>query len=138
MGRWIWDTPDCPWFTFNPSLPVETVSDPKSRFLLKRFKLLEQALAVEEQLHRASNAGLVQDPNQPVMQLHSRYNVYMWAEEECSLSLSLSLRFTDLDCLTDGHNHLVKECMAGDLNSLLLLRKGEFICTRISFFRFPP
>ena len=51
---------------------VEAVSDPKSRFLLKRFKLLEQALAVEEQLHRASNAGLVQDPNQTVMQLHSR------------------------------------------------------------------
>ena len=72
---------------------TESVSDTKSRFLLKRFKvsvywhvtkpispvtmdtthqLLEQALAVEEQLHRASNTGLVQDPNQIVMQLHSR------------------------------------------------------------------
>ena len=57
---------------FTAHVSVEAVSDPKSRFLLKRFKLLEQALAVEEQLHRASNAGLVQDPNQSVMQLHSR------------------------------------------------------------------
>lgn len=60
-------------FSLTLFIPVEAVSDPKSRFLLKRFKLLEQALAVEEQLHRASNAGLVQDPNQAVMQLHSRY-----------------------------------------------------------------
>lgn len=36
-------------------------------------QLLEQALAVEEQLHRASSAGLVQDPNHTVMHLHSKY-----------------------------------------------------------------
>ena len=70
------------------------------------LQLLEQALAVEEQLHRASNAGLVQDPNQSVMQLHSR--------------------FTDLDCLADGHQYLVKECMGRDKYSILLMRKGKW------------
>ena len=35
-------------------------------------QLLEHALAVEEQLHRASSLGLMQDPNQSVMMLHSR------------------------------------------------------------------
>ena len=105
------------------------MSDSKSRFLLKRFKvcvmvqkdsrvlkiqkltkvlyllqLLEQALAVEEQLHRASNDGLVQDPNHCVMQLHSR--------------------FTDLDCLADGHQPLIAECLNKDKNSILLMKKG--------------
>ena len=67
-------------------------------------QLLEQALAVEEQLHRASNAGLVQDPNRAVMQLHSH--------------------FTDLDCLADGHAHLSRECMDKEKNSIQLMRKG--------------
>ena len=41
-------------------------------------QLLEHALAVEEQLHRASSLGLMQDPNQSVMMLHSRY-VWVWS-----------------------------------------------------------
>ena len=59
---------------------------------------------MEEQLHRASNARLYQDPNQAVMQLHSRY--------------------TDLDCLADGHASLVTDCLSGDKNSILLMKKG--------------
>lgn len=39
-------------------------------------QLLEQALAIEEQLHRASSAGLVQDPNKAVMLLHSRQGTH--------------------------------------------------------------
>ena len=74
-------------------------------------QLLEQALAVEEQLHRASNAGLVQDPNHSVMQLHSRY--------------------TDLDCLADGHVPLVAECLKHKKNSILLMKKGWFDITLI-------
>ena len=63
---------------------------------------------MEEQLHRASNARLYQDPNQPVMQLHSRY--------------------TDLDCLADGHASLIPDCQAGDKHSLLLMKKGVCVC----------
>ena len=64
---------------------------------------------MEEQLHRASNAGLVQDPNHSVMQLHSRY--------------------TDLDCLADGHVPLVAECLKYKKNSILLMKKGWFDIT---------
>ncbi|XP_019855875.1 PREDICTED: chromodomain-helicase-DNA-binding protein 5-like isoform X1 [Amphimedon queenslandica] len=87
-----------------PFTPEENASDAKNRFLLRRFKLLEQALAIEEQLHRASSAGLVQDPNKSVMLLHSR--------------------FTDLDCLADGHQSLVKDCLNGSKYNVLLMRKA--------------
>ena len=80
-------------------------------------QLLEQALAVEEQLHRASNAGLVQDPNHSVMQLHSRY--------------------TDLDCLADGHVPLVAECLKHKKNSILLMKKGwlSVVCSNYGYLR---
>ena len=77
-------------------------------------QLLEQALAVEEQLHRASNAGLVQDPNHSVMQLHSRY--------------------TDLDCLADGHVPLVAECLKHKKNSILLMKKGSILLFQLCVF----
>ena len=86
----------CRFFTL--SLPPPPFRHPQ---------LLEQALAVEEQLHRASNAGLVQDPNHSVMQLHSRY--------------------TDLDCLADGHVPLVAECLKHKKNSILLMKKGSIL-----------
>ena len=34
-------------------------------------------------------------------------------------------RFTDLDCLGDGHQALIKECLARDKNAILLTRKGN-------------
>ena len=70
-------------------------------------QLLEQALAIEEQLHRASNNGLVQDPNHHVMQLHSR--------------------FTDLDCLADGHSPIIADAMSKDKHSMLLMKKGACV-----------
>lgn len=69
------------------------------------MQLLEQSLAVEEQLHRASSVRLYQDPNHSVMQLHSRY--------------------TDLDCIADGHTSILPDCIAGDRNSVLLMKKGK-------------
>ena len=62
---------------------------------------------MEEQLHRASNGRLYQDPNNPVMSLHSSY--------------------TDLDCLADGHAALVPECIKGNKNAIVLLKKGELL-----------
>jgi len=45
----------------------------KNKFLARRFKLLEQALVIEEQLRRAAYLNLTQDPNSPVMSLNARY-----------------------------------------------------------------
>ena len=44
----------------------------KNKFLARRFKLLEQALVIEEQLRRAAYLNLTQDPNYPAMTLNAR------------------------------------------------------------------
>ena len=44
----------------------------KNKFLARRFKLLEQALVIEEQLRRAAYLNLTQDSNYPAMTLNTR------------------------------------------------------------------
>ena len=45
----------------------------KNKFLARRFKLLEQALVIEEQLRRAAYLNLTQDANHPAMALNTRF-----------------------------------------------------------------
>jgi chromodomain-helicase-DNA-binding protein 4 len=45
----------------------------KNKFLARRFKLLEQALVIEEQLRRAAYLNLTQDANHPAMALNQRF-----------------------------------------------------------------
>jgi len=47
----------------------------KNKFLARRFKLLEQALVIEEQLRRAAYLNLTQDSNSPVMSLNARFGI---------------------------------------------------------------
>jgi hypothetical protein len=47
--------------------------DMQNRFLGRRFKLLEQALVIEEQLRRASYLNLHQDPEHNAMALTNRF-----------------------------------------------------------------
>lgn len=67
----------------------------KNKFLARRFKLLEQALVIEEQLRRAAYLNLSQDPTHPAM--------------------SLNARFAEVECLAESHQHLSKESLAGEL-----------------------
>lgn len=60
----------------------------KNKFLARRFKLLEQALVIEEQLRRAAYLNLTQDLGHPVMALNSR--------------------FSELECLAESHRELAK------------------------------
>ena len=46
----------------------------KNKFLSRRFKLLEQALVIEEQLRRAAYLNLTQDSAHPVMTLNQRFS----------------------------------------------------------------
>ena len=46
----------------------------QNRFLGRRFKLLEQALVIEEQLRRASYLNLHQDPEHNAMALTNRFS----------------------------------------------------------------
>lgn len=43
----------------------------QNKFLARRFKILEQALVIEEQLRRAAYLNLSQDPSHPAMSLNS-------------------------------------------------------------------
>jgi len=44
----------------------------------------------------------------------------------CGLCGSRNVRrFTELDCLVDGHKHLLEDVKAGERNSIVLLRRGE-------------
>lgn len=75
----------------------------KNKFLARRFKLLEQALVIEEQLRRAAYLNLTQDPNHPAM--------------------ALNARFAELECLAESHQHLSKESLAGNKPANAVLHK---------------
>ena len=75
----------------------------KNKFLARRFKLLEQALVIEEQLRRAAYLNLTQDPTHPAM--------------------ALNARFAELETLAESHQHLSKESLAGNKPANAVLHK---------------
>merc|ERR1719315_558318 len=75
----------------------------KNKFLARRFKLLEQALVIEEQLRRAAFLNLTQDAAHPAMALNSR--------------------FAEVECLAESHQHLSKESLAGNKPANAVLHK---------------
>ncbi|XP_067659338.1 chromodomain-helicase-DNA-binding protein 4-like isoform X4 [Haliotis asinina] len=75
----------------------------KNKFLARRFKLLEQALVIEEQLRRAAYLNLTQDPTHPAM--------------------ALNARFAELECLAESHQHLSKESLGGNKPANAVLHK---------------
>merc|ERR1711875_181157 len=75
----------------------------KNKFLARRFKLLEQALVIEEQLRRAAFLNLTQDAAHPAMALNSR--------------------FAEVECLAESHQHLSKESLAGNKPANAVLNK---------------
>uniref|UniRef100_H3D637 Chromodomain helicase DNA binding protein 3 n=1 Tax=Tetraodon nigroviridis TaxID=99883 RepID=H3D637_TETNG len=74
----------------------------KNKFLARRFKLLEQALVIEEQLRRAAYLNMTQDPSHPAM--------------------ALNARFAEVECLAESHQHLSKE-LAGNKPANAVLHK---------------
>ena len=75
----------------------------KNKFLARRFKLLEQALVIEEQLRRAAYLNLTQDPSHPAM--------------------ALNAKFAELETLAESHQHLAKESLAGNKPANAVLHK---------------
>lgn len=78
----------------------------KNKFLQRRFKLLEQALVIEEQLRRAAYLNLQQNPQDPTMALNNR--------------------FADIECLAESHQHLSRESLSGNKPANAVLHKGKF------------
>uniref|UniRef100_A0A8C1WRS9 Chromodomain helicase DNA binding protein 3 n=1 Tax=Cyprinus carpio TaxID=7962 RepID=A0A8C1WRS9_CYPCA len=83
----------------------------KNKFLARRFKLLEQALVIEEQLRRAAYLNMTQDPTHPAM--------------------ALNARFAEVECLAESHQHLSKESLAGNKPANAVLHKGEESCVSV-------
>uniref|UniRef100_A0A665TRP1 Chromodomain-helicase-DNA-binding protein 4-like n=1 Tax=Echeneis naucrates TaxID=173247 RepID=A0A665TRP1_ECHNA len=77
----------------------------KNKFLARRFKLLEQALVIEEQLRRAAYLNMSEDPSHP--------------------SMALNTRFSEVECLAESHQHLSKESMSGNKPANAVLHKGK-------------
>ncbi|CAH8455229.1 unnamed protein product [Heterobilharzia americana] len=75
----------------------------KNRFLARRFKLLEQALIIEEQLRRAALLNIAADQSEHIQ--------------------SLNRRFTELECLATGQLHLFNDALAGNKALVPLLHK---------------
>ncbi|XP_033957567.1 chromodomain-helicase-DNA-binding protein 4 isoform X1 [Pseudochaenichthys georgianus] len=75
----------------------------KNKFLARRFKLLEQALVIEEQLRRAAYLNMAEDTAHP--------------------SMALNTRFSEVECLAESHQHLSKESMAGNKPANAVLHK---------------
>uniref|UniRef100_A0A1I8J0U6 DNA helicase n=1 Tax=Macrostomum lignano TaxID=282301 RepID=A0A1I8J0U6_9PLAT len=107
-GRWgdIQSDPRCA--ILNEAFKTEDLKgnfvEIKNKFLARRFKLLEQALIIEEQLRRAAYLNLSHDAQDPVMRLNRK--------------------FAELECLAESHQHLSRE-MLSQLEDLLSDMKCE-------------
>jgi hypothetical protein len=86
----------------------------KNKFLARRFKLLEQALVIEEQLRRAAFLGLAMEQTNP--------------------ALTLSQRFSEVECLAECHQHLSKESLAGNKPANAVLNKGKLTISKYIHF----
>ncbi|MBN3314794.1 CHD3 protein, partial [Atractosteus spatula] len=84
----------------------------KNKFLARRFKLLEQALVIEEQLRRAAYLNMTQDPSHPAM--------------------ALNARFAEVECLAESHQHLSKESLAGNKPANAVLHKDPCVLVMLS------
>ncbi|UYV68737.1 CHD5 [Cordylochernes scorpioides] len=106
-GRWQDIQNDPCFFIINEPFKMDVGKgnflEIKNKFLARRFKLLEQALVIEEQLRRAAYLNLTQDPSHPAM--------------------ALNARFAELECLAESHQHLSKESLAGNKPANAVLNK---------------
>lgn len=80
------------------------ILDMKNKFFTRRFKLLEQALAIEEQLRRASNLS-------PAGQLYNNQAMMVVDPMNGSATsvLALNNKFAELETLADAHYHLTNQ-----------------------------
>uniref|UniRef100_UPI00358E9CBD chromodomain-helicase-DNA-binding protein 3-like isoform X2 n=1 Tax=Myxine glutinosa TaxID=7769 RepID=UPI00358E9CBD len=88
---------------FRAEMSKGNFQEMKNKFLARRFKLLEQALVIEEQLRRAAYLNMAQDPSHPAM--------------------ALNARFSEVECLAESHQHLAKESLAGNKPANAVLHK---------------
>lgn len=108
-GRWQ-DIQNDPAFAiinepFKVDISKSNFYEIKNKFLARRFKLLEQALVIEEQLRRAAYLNLTQESAaQPQL-------------------MSLNQRFNELETLAESHQHLAEESLTRNRPASAVLQK---------------
>ena len=104
----------------------------KNKFLARRFKLLEQALVIEEQLRRAAYLNLTQDANHPAMALNTRFTEVNYflikklreiAYTGIEFNFMIFILLFQVECLAESHQHLSKESLAGNKPANAVLHK---------------
>jgi len=107
-GRWQDIQNDLAFSIINEPFKVDTGKsnfvDIKNKFLARRFKLLEQALVIEEQLRRAAYFNVTQDGSNP--QVHS-----------------LNQRFAELEAVAESQQQLTRESTSGSKPAKMVLAK---------------
>ncbi len=117
----------------------------KNKFLARRFKLLEQALVIEEQLKRASFININMNNN------HMQNLIIDPMSGTSSSILALNSKFSELETLTESHHHLSTQSSSGNkpandvlkrvlnqLEELLNDMKQEINRLPVSLTRLPP
>lgn len=94
----------------------------KNKFLARRFKLLEQALVIEEQLRRAAYLNLTQDVAHPAMTLNQRFTEVR-KYSAFQKYFFHNTNFFKVECLAESHQHLSKESLAGNKPANSVLHK---------------
>jgi SNF2 family DNA or RNA helicase len=80
----------------------------KNKFLARRFKMLEQALVIEEQLRRAAYLNMS-------MNLNPQQNIILDPMSGVASSiLTLNSKFTELETLAESHHHLPQQAANGN------------------------
>lgn len=107
-GRWQDIQNDLALAIINEPFKIDTSKsnfvDIKNKFLARRFKLLEQALVIEEQLRRAAVFNLPPDNSNP--------QVY-----------SLNQRYAELETITESQQQLTRESVSGNKPAKMVLAK---------------
>ena len=85
----------------------------KNKFLARRFKLLEQALVIEEQLRRAAFLNLT------MMDSNTNNSI----NGAAGSILALNNKFAELDCLADSHSHLSQQSLSVNKPSIDVLKR---------------
>ncbi|CAJ0577901.1 unnamed protein product, partial [Mesorhabditis spiculigera] len=89
---------------FKMELGKGNFAEIKNKFLQRRYKLLEQALLIEEQLRRASHINIVNQPQNDGTE-------------------QLAQRFADIENLAESNANIARDSAAGNRNANVVLHK---------------
>lgn len=107
-GRWQDIQNDLAFAIINEPFKIDASKnnfvDIKNKFLARRFKLLEQALVIEEQLRRAAYFNMAQDGSNPQV-------------------FSLNQRFAELETVAESQQQLTSESVSGNKPAKMVFAK---------------